>query len=455
MERAQRARGVRSRGSNDRGAGASDRSHRQRASHPAVSDRDRQELGLRRFGAESFGERRRRPEAHEPHYRGRRPARLRARRTRRLVLRSLPPHRRARPQGLDRLPRSRLGQSRRQRARSRRRLHVRPVPRSFRQSLRYGSRAGQRRGAAHGHGRTAERAELAGVSLRFRALRRRSVRPRQLRHRDEDGLLAHAAARGVSRWARVGTAAPRSDRARRPRELPRARELDRATELRLPIAAPRRHGTRATRVAREAGGTHRRRARSFRRSTRFRGMAMRAPVLWTRAHGRRELGVREGAHRGRDTRSAFRGARVISLSVVGAGQRRRPAQGRARDSKHGDLFDRRAQRSEPQPARWPSMVRAGYSEVRRGGPRVPARARRGLSRAWHGRQRIPANTGDVAFPRVHHAGRVFDQPHRSDRQSPLTCQLPPSRGSGSRARLGRISVPARHGRHDHEHIFVQ
>ena len=50
-----------------------------------------------------------------------------------------------------------------------------------------------------GMGALPKRAELAGVSLRLRAIRRRSVRPRQLRHRDEDGLLAHAAARGVSR----------------------------------------------------------------------------------------------------------------------------------------------------------------------------------------------------------------------------------------------------------------
>ena len=57
------------------------------------------------------------------------------------------------------------------------------------------------------------------------------------------------------------------------------------------------------------------------------------------------------------------------------------------------------------------------SEVRRGDPRVPARARRGLPRARHGRQRVLANAGDVAFPHVHHARRLFDQPHGSRRQS--------------------------------------
>ena len=88
--------------------------------HPALPDLDRQELRLRRLGAGSVRQRRARPQAHEPRSRGRRAQRVRARRARRELLRSLPPHPGAQAQGLDRLPRSRLGQPDRQRARSRR-----------------------------------------------------------------------------------------------------------------------------------------------------------------------------------------------------------------------------------------------------------------------------------------------------------------------------------------------
>ena len=58
--------------------------------------------------------------------------RLRARRAGRQLLRPLPPHPGARPEAVDRLPRSRLGQRHRQRPRPRRGLHDEPVPGSLR-----------------------------------------------------------------------------------------------------------------------------------------------------------------------------------------------------------------------------------------------------------------------------------------------------------------------------------
>ena len=89
-----------------------DRPDRERVPHSAVPDLDGQELGLRRLGAElvaaaSCVDLKRMNRILEVDER-----KLRARRARRLVLRSLSPHPGARAQGLDRQSGSRLGQPR-------------------------------------------------------------------------------------------------------------------------------------------------------------------------------------------------------------------------------------------------------------------------------------------------------------------------------------------------------
>ena len=49
------------------------------------------------------------------------------------------------------------------------RLHELPVPQPLRRALRHGSRARERRGGAHGHGRHAERQDVADVQVGLRA----------------------------------------------------------------------------------------------------------------------------------------------------------------------------------------------------------------------------------------------------------------------------------------------
>ena len=135
------------------GAGSRNRPYRQRVPRSSLPDLYGPQPGLRRLGARVVGQCRARPEAHEPDPRGRRAQRLCARRARRQLLRSLPPYRGAGTQALDRLSRSRLGQHRRQRARSRRRLHDEPVPRPLGRPVRPRGRDRRRRARAHGHGR--------------------------------------------------------------------------------------------------------------------------------------------------------------------------------------------------------------------------------------------------------------------------------------------------------------
>ena len=122
-------------------------------------------------------------------------------------------------QALDRLSRSRLGQRRRQRARSRRRLHDEPVPRSLGRAVRPRGRDGRRRARAHRHGRAAGLANLAAVQVRLRPVPRRHLLAVELRRRDEDGRLADAAARGLRRLHGRGVRPRRHHPARRPHEL--------------------------------------------------------------------------------------------------------------------------------------------------------------------------------------------------------------------------------------------
>ena len=170
-------------------------------------------------------QRRARFETHEPRARGQREAGVLRRRARGQLLRSVPHISGAQDQALARRAGPRLGQRHGQRARSRRRLHELPVPQPLRRALRHGSRARERRGRAHGHGRACRMPRRGCVQVGLRPVRRRHLQPVELRRRDEDGLLAHARARSVSARHHRRAALRGSDAARRDHDSPREHEV--------------------------------------------------------------------------------------------------------------------------------------------------------------------------------------------------------------------------------------
>ena len=89
-----------------------------------------------------------------------------------------------------------LGQRDGERAGSRRRLHA--LRRSLHDAVRHGGRAGERRRRADRDGRDARQQHLAVVQVRLRPVRGRHLLAVELRHRHQDGHLAHAGARRLS-----------------------------------------------------------------------------------------------------------------------------------------------------------------------------------------------------------------------------------------------------------------
>ena len=132
---------------------------------------------------------------HEQGARDQREARLRRRRAGRALVRPLrgDQGRRAQADGLHR--RSRVGQRHRQLARQRRDLHA--LRRRPGVVVRDGGRPAERRADAHRHGRDAGQQGLAHLQAQPGPRRRPHVHAVQLRHRHEDGRLAHAGARDV------------------------------------------------------------------------------------------------------------------------------------------------------------------------------------------------------------------------------------------------------------------
>ena len=171
-------------------AGAGDRQGGQHVRRSPVAGLARQELRLWRRGAGAVGIGRRRHESDEPHPRGERKVRLRAGRTGGQLLRplQLPPDARAETVAGRAGPG--LGQRDGERAGSRRGLHA--VWRSLHDAVRYGSRAGERRGGADGDGRDAGQQHLAVVQVRLRPVRGWHLLAVEFRHRHQDGHLAHA-----------------------------------------------------------------------------------------------------------------------------------------------------------------------------------------------------------------------------------------------------------------------
>ncbi len=244
--RARSALGVGRRGARDRRASAAHRAHRQPLPGPSLSHLDRKGSGLRRLRARLLRQRGGRPQADEPDPRGERGERVLPGRARRELLRPLPVHPGAWPQGLGGRAGSGLGQPRRQCARPRRRLYAAAVPQPLRCPLRPGSRLAQRRAHAYGHGGAPGRADLAAVQDGLRSLDRRDVLAVLLRHRHQDGILADAAARSLPLRHRARGAARRSARARANPHAPREqRHHERDARSRQP--PPRHHDDRGVR----------------------------------------------------------------------------------------------------------------------------------------------------------------------------------------------------------------
>ncbi len=185
-----------------RRAGAEGRTDREHLQDSDLPNLDGQEPRVRWVSARVFGQRSPRPEANEPDSRGQREERVLPRGTRRQLFRSLPLHSGKWNQAVGRRSRSRMGQPGRQFSRSRRRLFAAAISKSLRFALRDGSRAGEWRGAAHGHGRASRRENLAGVQVRIRAVDRRDFFAVQFRRRDENGILDVPRAGFVSGRAR-------------------------------------------------------------------------------------------------------------------------------------------------------------------------------------------------------------------------------------------------------------
>ena len=120
------------------------------------------------------------------------------------------------------VPGSRLGQRHGQRARSRRGLHA--VRRSLHDAVWHGSGAGERRGRADRYGRDAGQQYLAVVQVRLRPLRGWHLLAVELRHRHEDGHLAHAGAGGLSAVHDHVSAGGRHRAGRRDREAAQAQQ---------------------------------------------------------------------------------------------------------------------------------------------------------------------------------------------------------------------------------------
>ncbi len=244
--------------------------------------------------------------------RGQRQDALRRRRARRQLLRSLSLHSGAQAQSLDRSGRSRLGLTRRQRARARRRPHA--DARSLERGLRPRGRARERRGVAHRHGWAAELRGLASVQVRLRADRRRPVLAVELRHRDAHGLVAHAGARGVPRRPRHGRAARRSRAVhgdlRVSHELRHLARHDAAREpaLELPRLARRL-------VLRDAGRPVDSGSRPLGARAKSTVLGRGAALLGAAANRRRAVGSRQGEIRRDSRRHVQRGP---SLRVSGA-----------------------------------------------------------------------------------------------------------------------------------------
>ena len=207
-------------------AGPGHRQDREPVRLAALSDLDGPQSHLRRRGARVLGQRRRRSEAHESHPRRQRARQDLPRRARRQLLRSLPALAHEQDPALDRHGRPRLGRADRQRARPRRRLHGHRVSRSLRRALRHGGRAADGRGRAHGHGREPAGQDVAALQIRLGPVGRRHLLAVELRHRHEDGLLAHGGARGGAASQRHRAEAPRRRAARRHAAQPDVRAHD-------------------------------------------------------------------------------------------------------------------------------------------------------------------------------------------------------------------------------------
>ena len=190
-----RVHGLGGREADDGGGHPGGLADRQRAQGAAVDARAGPQQRLRRPRAARARVGDRQPARHEPRARDQRGVRLRGRRARRALVRSLRRDPGGRPQAvaLDRRPR--LGQRDRQHARARRDVPaVRP---GHGGAVRHGGRARQRRGAAHGHGRDARQRVVARLQARPRPDARPAVHAVELRHRHEDGHLADAGAPGL------------------------------------------------------------------------------------------------------------------------------------------------------------------------------------------------------------------------------------------------------------------
>ena len=215
LGRGRGAQGVGRRCTELRRAGAGHRQDREPIRLAALSDLDGPQSYVRRRGARVLGQRRRGSEAHESHPRRQRARQDVPRRARRQLLRSLPSLAHEQDPALDRYGRSGLGRARRQRARPRRRLHGHRIPRPLRRALRHGGRAADGRGRAHGHGRQPAGQDLAAVQVRLGSVGRRHFLAVELRHRDEDGFLAHGGTGGRAAGRGYRAEAPRRRAARR------------------------------------------------------------------------------------------------------------------------------------------------------------------------------------------------------------------------------------------------
>ena len=285
--------------------------------------------------------------------------------------------------------------------------------------------------------------DLAAVQVRLRPVPRRHVLAVELRRRDEDGRLAHAAARSLRRLLRRRVRPRRHHPARRSHEL---RDEHGAAERRHEPAI-----AAAFRGGRQSGAARRARERSDAADDReARRVLARAPgaVLLERVQVLRARGSRaraDGVHAPApldDSRRAVSRGSVLPLSDHGRAEGGRPRSAGSRHPDARDVLDRCALEFRAGHARPPGLL-AGDSDARRGRHRVAASVPARAPGVRHGRRaaRVPA---------VLSSAHVRDPLHvlrdaRSRLEPSRTPHVRAARRGRGGARLGR--VPHAHGLH--------